>query len=91
MATIYARQAIVTKYLGPTNHRGSRVKATCEAGSLTMGWSHDLDVAENHSRVAVALATKLGWAGLWTLGALPGNAGYVLVMLAEGTGVEVGP
>jgi hypothetical protein len=36
------RQAIQTKWLGPTNFRGSRVKAFCEAGSLTMGWEHGL-------------------------------------------------
>lgn len=30
------KQAIVTKFLGPTNYRGSRVKATCQAGSVTI-------------------------------------------------------
>ena len=33
------RQAIVTKYLGPTKSRGSRVKATASAGSITLAWN----------------------------------------------------
>lgn len=30
------RQAISTKYIGPTNYRSARVKASCEAGSVTV-------------------------------------------------------
>jgi hypothetical protein len=41
------RQAIVTKFLGPTDHRGSRIKATAEAGSITVSWDHGLGVEEN--------------------------------------------
>ena len=89
MASIYARQAIVTKYLGPTNHRGSRIKAKCEAGTITIPWDSAFDVAENHAHAAKQLASKLDWRGPWTLGALPSNDGYVLVMLAADTGVEV--
>ena len=89
MASIYARQAIVTKYLGPTNHRGSRVKATCNAKTATTSWDYALDVAENHAMAAKALAKDLGWVGNWVLGGLPNETGYVLVHLADGTGVEV--
>lgn len=58
---LYARQAIITKYLGPTNSRGSRVKASCEAGSVTIDWNDALDSLENHAAAALALATKLQW------------------------------
>lgn len=58
-------QAIVTKYFGPTDHRGSRIKAVCEAGSLTVAWDYALDVEANHHAAAVALATKLGWTTEW--------------------------
>ena len=74
------RQAIVTKYLGPTNMRGSRVVATCQAGSLTVGWDHALDAPANHTAAARELAEHMGWHGTWVGGAMPG-AGYCYVML----------
>jgi hypothetical protein len=55
------RQAIETKYLGPTDHRGARVKATAQAGSITVPWDHALDVGPNHFRAAYKLARKFGW------------------------------
>lgn len=55
-------QAIQTKYLGPTNTRGSRIKATCAAGSLTIPYPHELDQGQSaHRKAAEALAAKLGW------------------------------
>ena len=54
-------QAIITRYIGPTDHRGSRVKACCQAGSVTLGWDDALGPDENHDAAAVALARKLGW------------------------------
>lgn len=51
--------AILTKYLGPTNHRGSRVKATLPSGkSLTLGWDCALNSEENHELAAKAIASK---------------------------------
>lgn len=55
------RQAIVTKYLGPTNFRGARVRATARAGSVTIPWDDAFDVNENHSFAAQRLADKLEW------------------------------
>jgi len=54
-------QAIITKYLGPTNVRGSRIKATCAAGSLTVSYDDALGSDGNHRAVAEALCVKLGW------------------------------
>lgn len=54
----YPRQAITTKYLGPTNNRGARVKATAEAGSIVVSWDHALDSFENHARAAHMFAEK---------------------------------
>lgn len=73
------RQAIVTKYLGPTNFRGSRVKATCDAGSITLGWDHSLNSEDNHTRAAQALADKLGWKGTMIGGGLPAGNGNAYV------------
>jgi hypothetical protein len=55
-------QSIETKYIGPSNVRGSRVKATASGGvSLTLSWDDALNVEENHNAAARALITKLGW------------------------------
>ena len=59
------RQAITTKFIAPSNVKGSRVKASCQAGSLTLYWSHSLNSNENHMAAAQALANKLGWDGKW--------------------------
>ena len=72
------RQAIVTKWLCPTNFRGSRVKATAEAGSVTLSWNHALNPEANHAKAAAALADKFGWTGAWYQGATPGS-GYCFV------------
>jgi hypothetical protein len=74
----YARQAIETKWIGPTNYRQGRVKATSGSGlTLTVNWEHALDVFGNHRRAALALAAKLGWDGPWVGGAT--RAGYCFV------------
>lgn len=54
-------QTINTKFLGPTNYRGSRVKASCEAGSIIVSWDYGLDSDENHMDAANQLREKLGW------------------------------
>ena len=55
------RQAITTKYISPSNTRGSRVKAQAEVGSVTLSWDNALSIDENHSRAAHALANKYKW------------------------------
>ena len=81
-------QAIVTKYHGPTNTRGSRISATAEAGRISLSYDHALNWTDNHVAAARKLADRMGWtveAGYPALvgGALPGNAGYCFVMRAE--------
>ncbi len=41
-------QSIQTKYLPATNTRGSRIKATCERGSITIDYPHELSGDEVH-------------------------------------------
>ena len=75
------RQAISTKYLGATNYRGSRIKATSASGhSLTLEYDDALDV-ENHAKAAQALAIKLNWPGPWYGGAT--KDGYCFVSALE--------
>lgn len=78
------RQAIVTKYIGPTDHRGARVKATAAALAITVSWDHSLDVSANHTAAARELADKLGWTGQWCGGGLPLGGGncYVCIPLS---------
>ena len=67
-------QAIVTKYLGPTNNRGGRVKAFCDVGNVTLSWNHAADIDVNHENAFNALVSKLGWQdykGIWSAGTLP--------------------
>jgi len=71
-------QAIVTKYLGPTNRRGPRVKATAQAGSLTFDRYRVKNRDANRDAAASTLCVKLGWFGGWYRGQLPdGNNVYV--------------
>lgn len=56
-------QAIITKYLCPTNNRGARIKATCAAGSITIAFDHAINLEPNHIRAALALQEKLGRSG----------------------------
>lgn len=67
-------QAITTKWFGPSSVRGSRVKASAPAGSITLPWDNALDAESNHRRAAHALADKLGWPGIYHGGALPGSS-----------------
>jgi len=54
-------QAITTKYIGPSNVRGSRIKAECAAGTLFYHYNDALSEDGNHSNAAQFLIHKLGW------------------------------
>ena len=83
-------QAIITKYIGPTSRRGSRVKATAMMGTLTVDWDRELSVEANHLTAAQRLVDELnrertGGTRWWVrdAGQLPDDSGYaVLVELA---------
>jgi len=64
-------QAIHTRFLGATDTRGSRVKATAQAGSVTVPWDYALSTDQNHDAAARALIERYGWHGVWHLGQLP--------------------
>ena len=76
-------QAITTKYVGATSYKPSRVKATAEAGSITLSWDSSLDENENYAAACRALADKWEWGGDWVGG---GTAqGYVFVNVKKPT------
>ena len=63
-------QTIATKYLGATDHRGARIKATHTGAytSVTLGYDDALSAEGNHIAAAAALAGKLEWEGDYTGG-----------------------
>lgn len=60
-------QAITTKVLGPTDTKGTRIKANTASGvSVTLSWDYDCDELDNARRAVRELVrTKLndGWHG----------------------------
>jgi hypothetical protein len=57
-------KAIQTKYLGPTNTKGSRIKAyDCDNNAVTVSYDYSLNSEGNHHKAAIALAEKMGWKG----------------------------
>ena len=83
------RQSITTKYLGPTNVRGSRIKAIARKRdsfgkemSLTDPYRYG-STEQEHCRAAKLLAVKLGWGGLWVGGGNVDENGYVFVNVAD--------
>jgi hypothetical protein len=84
-------QYIKTKFLGPTNFRGSRVKASasCCPTTITIPWAHADNWDDNHHAAAKMLAQKLGWAGYWVEGG--GNHGNVYVCIERAAAFIVDP
>ncbi len=80
-------QAIVTKWLGPTNTKGSRIRVTCQAKTMIVPWDDGLGVEENHKKAAATLIAELGWETdcypRWYAGALPDGTGYAIVFSTE--------
>lgn len=75
-------QSIETKYLGPTNHRGARIKAKSFGGSVTVPYDYGLPTDIAHTNAAFALAEKMGWPDVKMF--MGGNAkgdGYNFVMV----------
>ena len=62
-------KAIETHYIGPSNTRGSRYKASDGDGnSITLHGSCALTSEGNHKRAALALLHKMEWNGKLTGG-----------------------
>jgi hypothetical protein len=80
-------KAIFTKYLGPTDVRGARIKASDHDGnSITVSYDHASH--EPHRDAALALCKKLNWTGRLVEGS-DSKAGNVYVWLQESAVVEV--
>jgi hypothetical protein len=83
--TRHIRQAITTRFKGPTDQRDPRVIARAEAGSLTHVWDDSLSERDNHAAAALALADRHGWLGRGDELACGGTGdGYVFVLVPRG-------
>jgi hypothetical protein len=72
-------QAIVTRYHGPGNVRGSRISATASAGRVILEWDDALNQDQNHAAACAALVRKFAWGGRWIAGGLPNSNDQVHV------------
>jgi hypothetical protein len=59
MSIYHSSSLIRTRYLSPTSARGSRIKASCKAGSITIPYPHELSGADCHVHAVKALIKKL--------------------------------
>lgn len=57
-------QTITTKYIGPSNTKGSRIKASCEAKSIIRSKDCSLSTDNAHIVVAQELKDAMGWQGV---------------------------
>ena len=79
-------QAIITKFLPCTNTKGSRIKATCQAGSIIIDYPHELSGMACHAKAAYALLSKMHWDYKLVGGQLPSHD-YSFVMLDPASNV----
>lgn len=78
-------QAIITKFIGPTNTKPSRIKASCltDTQGVTVSWDHGLSSDANHEAACEALKAKLLWVGYpkTAMGSLPdGSMAHVFLL-----------
>lgn len=73
------RQAIQVRHFGPTNHKGSRLKASCAAGHVIVDWDHELTDDQNFARAAMELALKLKW-NVSLIGGMLKDGDYVFII-----------
>lgn len=76
-------KAIITKYKGPTNTRGSRIYAHDGDGNrVSIPYPYELSGEEVHKAAAVALCNKMGWSTDLLGGGL--KDGYCFVFKNQG-------
>jgi len=86
-------QAITTKYLPATNTRPSRIKATCDRGSITIPYPHELSGDAVHIAAVRALVDGFGAEDLAQYGTPkdgnPWNRPFATGTLSDGTVAHV--
>lgn len=57
------KHAIVVKFVGPSNNRGSFYRAKCAVKSVRFPIAHDYSLADNRRQAAITLANAMNWEG----------------------------
>jgi hypothetical protein len=70
---------IVTKYLGPTNTKGSRIKATGFGLTVIKPYRHVFSGVDCHLEVALDLAKKAGLTGTLVVGEIKGGYAFTFI------------
>ena len=71
-------KAITTKYIGPTDHKGSRISASDSDGNrVIVPYRSEWDSEDNHGHAALSLCRKMGWAGTLVCGHIKGGMVFV--------------
>jgi len=76
------RVGLFAKYLGPTDHRGSRIVVSRADGGrdpmrLVVGWDYSMNLADNYARAFSEYLARQNWGGSWVIGST--TNGYVAV------------
>lgn len=76
---------VQTRYIGPTNSRGSRIKAYSEAfpRGVTVSYDHALNSEDNHHAAAEAFIRARGWWDVWVFGGSADKRGNTYVCVAR--------
>jgi hypothetical protein len=54
-------QSIRTRHFGPSNVKGSRIQAKCEARTIYVAYDHALNLDQNHRAACRALLLAMNW------------------------------
>lgn len=82
-------KAIQTKFIGPSNTKGARVRAWINGSSAAVSWDYGAEVADNHGMAARKLAASLKWDGRLVGGTLPDETmAWVFVDGSVSVGVQ---
>ncbi len=82
---IHTMEAIKTRFLGPTDTKGARIKASWSKGSLTIPYPYEMDSHDGHQQAARLLFSRdfsrdFGENIIFSTGHLPDGT-YVHVMI----------
>ena len=58
---MYYMQAIRTKFIRATNHKGCKIVAQCAVKKIVIAYDYSLNIDENHYKAAHKLINILGW------------------------------
>lgn len=73
-------KAILTKYVGPSNVKGSRIIASDSDGNrVIMSYPYELSGEDAHRKAAQTLCDKMGWTGELVGGGLKNGYAWVFV------------